>query len=307
MEENVLQQRPRPVVIVTRKGMYAITAMIAVIGVVCVTALSYSFTDTGKVKISFRPIEEFGFKLKRGRPRRVGFTVPAMTRPNRRSYGAPAMPMAHPAAAAAVVSPSASPLSEAEELCGNNTVVGIDADKAVVRGNTLVGSVLNGSLIEIINGTVFVNGVQLNCSWFIVNMTLEFPSTDGNYSGATHVPHPTAKTKNVSMRNVSMRQAASLGKGHKRRRKDAAAMRDTVAKTASQVSVAGLHAAATAKLEALSPVNVSVLAHDMNAMNREDTFPDVSVALAEDGTVLKTTEMHTDPAYRTSRKASLAH
>ncbi|KAH6928241.1 hypothetical protein HPB50_013034 [Hyalomma asiaticum] len=308
MEENVLQQRPRPVVIVTRKGMYAITAMIAVIGVVCVTALSYSFTDTGKVKISFRPIEEFGFKLKRGRPRRVGFTVPAMTRPNRRSYGAPAMPMAHPAgAAAAVASPSASPLSEAEELCGNNTVVGIDADKAVVHGNTLVGSVLNGSLIEIINGTVFVNGVQLNCSWYIVNVTLEFPSTDGNYSGVTYAPQPTAKTKNVSVRNGSVRQAASLGKGHKRRRKDAASMRATVAKTVSEVRDAGLQAAATAKLEALSPVNVSVLAHDMNAMNREDTFPDVSVALPENGTVLKTSEMHTDTEYRTSRKTSLAH
>ncbi|KAL1416534.1 hypothetical protein MTO96_027897 [Rhipicephalus appendiculatus] len=304
MEENVLQQRPRPVVIVTRKGMYAITAMIAVIGVVCVTALSYSFTDTGKVKISFRPIEEFGFKLKRGRPRRTGFTVPAAPRVNRRNFGAPSVAVAHPAAA--VASPSAGTLSDAEELCGNNTVVGIDADKAVIRGNTLVGSVLNGSIIEIVNGTVFVNGLQLNCSWFLVNVTLEFPSTDGNYSGVTYVPQPTVKTKNGSAKNASSRRAPTLAKGHKRRGRDAAVTAAT-ARTGSGVSGAAVHAAATAKLKGLIPVNVSVPTHDVKVLKHEDALSAVSAAPKANETVLKTTEMHTDTAYRTSGRTSLAH
>lgn len=304
MEDNILQQRPRPVVIVTRKGMYAITAMIAVIGVVCVTALSYSFTDTGKVKISFRPIEEFGFKLKRGRPRRMGFTVPATPRANRRSYGgAPPVPMAAPAVAA-VVPPSAGAPSEAEELCGNNTVVGIDADKAVIHGNTLVGSVLNGSLIEIINGTVFVNGVQLNCSWFLVNVTVEFPSTGDNYSAVTPVPPATALITNGSVRNVSLGHAASSRNGQKRRDREAVVA--ATAKTGSGARGA-VHAAVTAKLKPLSPVNVSFPTRGVKVMKLEDALPVVSAALKANGTVLKTTEMHTDTAYRTSRKTSLAH
>ncbi|KAH7947287.1 hypothetical protein HPB52_009753 [Rhipicephalus sanguineus] len=304
MEENVLQQRPRPVVIVTRKGMYAITAMIAVIGVVCVTALSYSFTDTGKVKISFRPIEEFGFKLKRGRPRRTGFTVPAAPRANRRNFGAPSVPVAHPAAA--IAPPSAGSLSEAEELCGNNTVVGIDADKAVIRGNTLVGSVLNGSIIEIVNGTVFVNGMQLNCSWFLVNVTVEFPSTDGDYSGVTRVSQPTAKTNNGSSRNVSSRRAPSLANARKRRGKDTPVTAAT-AKTASAVSGAAVQAAATAKLKGLIPVNVSVPTPDAVALKRGNAFLVASAVPKVNETVLKTTETNTDTAYRTSRKTSLAH
>lgn len=304
MEENVLQQRPRPVVIVTRKGMYAITAMIAVIGVVCVTALSYSFTDTGKVKISFRPIEEFGFKLKRGRPRRTGFTLPAAPRANRRNFGAPSVPVAHPAAA--VASPSGGSLSDAEELCGNNTVVGIDADKAVIRGNTLVGSVLNGSIIEIVNGTVFVNGVQLNCSWFLVNVTLEFPSTDGNYSGVTYVPQPTAKTNNAAAKNVSSRSVPSLAKSHKRRGRDAAVIAAT-AKTRSGVSGAAVHAAATAKLEGLIPTNVSDEMREVKALKHDYALPVVSAAPKANETVLKASEMRSDTAYWTSGKNSFPH
>lgn len=214
MEENVLQQRPRPVVIVTRKGMYAITAMIAVIGVVCVTALSYSFTDTGKVKISFRPIEEFGFKLKRGRSRRLGLTVPITPRAGRRHLGT-GVPVAGSAGENRVM--SATVPSELEELCSNNTVVGIDADKAVIRGNSIVGSILNGSIIEIVNGTVFVNGIRMNCSWYLVNVTVEFPTTWLNGSSFTPVLFPSARKTRAGTRKVAWtRRANAKGKRHKR-------------------------------------------------------------------------------------------
>lgn len=140
--------------------------MIAVIGVVCVTALSYSFTDTGKVKISFRPIEEFGFKAKRIKTRKFGHTVN------------PPSQLIASVSRTSMTSESTSQIgrhdiaSYMEQLCSNNTMVGIDADRtlSLVRG-VLVGSVLNGSLLEIVNGTVLVNGVKLNCSWFLVNVT----------------------------------------------------------------------------------------------------------------------------------------
>lgn len=289
MDENVLQQRPRPVVIVTRKGMYAITAMIAVIGVVCVTALSYSFTDTGKVKISFRPIEEFGFKLKRGRPRRSGLTLPITPRVSRRSFGAP-MHVASPA----VVHSSVGPPSEVEELCGNNTIVGIDADKAVVHGNTLMGSVLNGSLIEIVNGTVFVNGVQLNCSWFLVNVTVDFSSTGINKSALTKAPIATTSAS----RNVTWRHFRSSQKGRKRETWESV-----------NATIAQQRRTNNDPVNATSPTstaaNASVTTHGVKVIKSKDSLPVFSAIMKDNRTALKSTVMPVDAVYRTSRKPSL--
>lgn len=183
----MLQQRPRQIVIVTRKGMYAITAMIAVIGVVCVTALSYSFTDTGKVKISFRPIEEFGFKVKRGKVRRSNY-APTATTGSFFLGGGKDGKMSTPGDGSIVFT-----ASDVEELCLNGTIVGIDAAKGDSNDGSLVGAILNGSLLEIVNGTVLVNGVKLNCTWFFVNgtaagfenatsLSIETPVTNSEWS-----------------------------------------------------------------------------------------------------------------------------
>ncbi|KAK8769456.1 hypothetical protein V5799_014079 [Amblyomma americanum] len=292
MDENVLQQRPRPVVIVTRKGMYAITAMIAVIGVVCVTALSYSFTDTGKVKISFRPIEEFGFKLKRGRPRRSGLTLPITPRVSRRGFGAPT-----PAAPPAPEHSSVGMPSEIEDLCGNNTIVGIDADKAVVRGNSLVGSVLNGSIIEIVNGSVFVNGVLLNCSWFLVNVTVDFFSPGMNSSVLTKaLLRPVATT--VASRNVTSRHSRFSLKGHKRDPK-----KGVHVTTARQNRTNGASLGATPP--ATPGANASVSMHDVKVIRRKDSLPVLSAIKKDNRTAVYSAEMPMDAVYRTSAKPSM--
>lgn len=296
MEENVLQQRPRPVVIVTRKGMYAITAMIAIIGVVCVTALSYSFTDTGKVKISFRPIEEFGFKLKRGRSRRPGMTLPITPRAGRRPIGTLV-----PAAGAPGEErlSSATVPSELEELCNNNTIVGIDADKAVIRGNSIVGSILNGSIIEIVNGTVFVNGIRLNCSWFLVNVTVEFPSTLLNGTGFTPVLLPSSRKTRAVMRKVPLTSGAtSKKKGHKA--VPAAATRKVTGKEFLVNSATVVPLATTTRANASLPT-----VRDTKVLEQKAAPVVMSASVLANGSMLETNSSDDDSAFRTSTRLSL--
>lgn len=292
----MLQQRPRPVVIVTRKGMYAITAMIAIIGVVCVTALSYSFTDTGKVKISFRPIEEFGFKLKRGRSRRPGMTLPITPRAGRRPIGT-LIPVA--GAPGEERLSSATVPSELEELCNNNTIVGIDADKAVVRGNSIVGSILNGSIIEIVNGTVFVNGIRLNCSWFLVNVTVEFPSTLLNGTGFTTVLLPSARKTRAVMRKVTLTSGAtSKKKGHKA--VPAAAISEVTGKEYLVNSATVVPLATTTRAKAsLTTVR------DTKVPGQKAAPVVMSASVLANGSMLETNSSDDDSAYRTSTRLSL--
>lgn len=288
----MLQQRPRPVVIVTRKGMYAITAMIAIIGVVCVTALSYSFTDTGKVKISFRPIEEFGFKLKRGRSRRAGMTLPITPRAGRRPIGTVAGAPGEERLSSATVP------SELEELCNNNTIVGIDADKAIIRGNSIVGSILNGSIIEIVNGTVFVNGIRLNCSWFLVNVTVEFPSTLLNGTGFTPVLLPLSRKTRAGVRNVTLTsRVTSKKKGHKA--VPAAAISEVTGKEFLVNSATVVPSATTTRAKAsLTTVR------DTKVLEQK-AAPVVMASVLANGSMLETNSSDDDSAYRTSTRLSL--
>lgn len=293
MDENVLQQRPRPVVIVTRKGMYAITAMIAVIGVVCVTALSYSFTDTGKVKISFRPIEEFGFKLKRGRPRRPGLTVPITTRAGRRPLGTVVSKAG--GSSEKPLTPATVP-SEIQELCSNNTVVGIDADKAVISGNSIVGSILNGSVIEILNGTVFVNGIQVNCSWFLVNVTVQFPSTWLHGTGITPaLLHSARKTRAGTRKGSWSKRAASKDKRHKIVHTTSSS--EVTGKGVSVMSARGVPLATTTHANA-SLTNMP----DTNLVEHKSALTVMYANVTFNGSMLAADASDENNAYRTSTR-----